>query len=269
MTEIFAWFDIGMWFLFPVGIAIATLAMSSGISASNFTVPLFVLGLQLQPKIAFWLALLSMMFGFSSGAIRNFRAGTIEWYLVGQYVVYAAPAGVLGAVISGWVPQLLLLSLFAVFIGCYGTFTLYRSLFVHNVPLEPTETIYRKTSIAAGILHGLIATGMGKFMVAACLNHKRCPHHAIAVGTAVVTVLVVNTCTFVARINADIIDALQQNFSRVLSIALWLIPGVLVGGQIGPRIVARISKRALVIYTSILLILVAIFIFIRVYVQLH
>jgi uncharacterized protein len=257
------------WYLLPLGIMIATLAMSSGISASNFTVPLFVLVLGLPPKVAFWLALLSMMFGFSSGAIRNYRAGTIEWYLVGRYAALSAPAGVVGAILSNYAPQNILLLVFAAFVCIYGAAMIIRFVRKSDGNSEPHDDVYLGWSGAAGFLHGLIATGMGKFMVAVCLNHRRCTQPAMAVGTAVVTVLIVNTCTFVARINAEMLTALAGNAAQITSIACWLIPGVLIGGQIGPRLAANLSRRHLQGYSGILLVVVAVLIVARVYVTMN
>jgi uncharacterized protein len=253
-----------LWYLLPLGVIIATLAMSSGISASNFTVPLFVLVLGLPPKVAFWLALLSMMFGFGSGAIRNYRAGTVEWYLVGRYATFSAPAGVVGAILSNYAPQNFLLAVFAGFVFIYGIVVIIRFFRNADDSTPPHDDIYLAASGVAGFLHGLIATGMGKFMVAVCLHHRRCSQPAMAVGTAVVTVLIVNTCTFVARINSDLLHVLAANPASIASIAVWLIPGVLIGGQVGPRLAARLSRRHLQVYSGMLLIVVAVLIAVRV-----
>ncbi len=58
--------------LFPLGILVAIIAMSSGISGSNFWAPINVIVLNIEPRIGFWLALFAMLFGFGSGVIKHF-----------------------------------------------------------------------------------------------------------------------------------------------------------------------------------------------------
>src|SRR5207249_3076888 len=65
------------WFLFPVAITIAIFAMATGVSGANFFAPVYLLWLQLDPQLGFWLSLVSMLFGFSSGLIRNLLQGTV------------------------------------------------------------------------------------------------------------------------------------------------------------------------------------------------
>ena len=54
-------------YLFPVSIAIATLAMASGVGGAVFFAPIFLFVLKLDPMVAVGTALLTELFGFSSG----------------------------------------------------------------------------------------------------------------------------------------------------------------------------------------------------------
>ncbi|MCD4681859.1 MAG: hypothetical protein K8R86_01140 [Bacteroidales bacterium] len=56
-----------LWYLLPVSILIATIAMSSGIGGAVFFSPLFMLALKLDPIVAVGTALLTELFGFLSG----------------------------------------------------------------------------------------------------------------------------------------------------------------------------------------------------------
>ena len=40
------------WFMFPISILIATIAMASGVEGATFFTPLFILALGLSPEIA-------------------------------------------------------------------------------------------------------------------------------------------------------------------------------------------------------------------------
>lgn len=68
------------WFLFPLAILIAILAMGTGVSGANFWAPVYLLWLRFDPQLGFWLSLVTMLFGFSSGLAHNLRHGTINFF---------------------------------------------------------------------------------------------------------------------------------------------------------------------------------------------
>jgi uncharacterized protein len=70
------------WFLLPVGVAIAALVMSVGVSGATLWVPVYLLWLKLRAPLAFWLGLFTMLPGFGSGVYRNWRDGTYDDPLV-------------------------------------------------------------------------------------------------------------------------------------------------------------------------------------------
>ena len=57
------------WYLFPISIAIATVAMSTGIGGAVFFSPIFLLWLKLEPSVAIGTALITELFGFSLSLI--------------------------------------------------------------------------------------------------------------------------------------------------------------------------------------------------------
>ena len=67
------------WYLFPVAIVIATVANGAGIGGATFFSPLFILALQLEPRVAIGAALTTEVFGLASGVIAHTRARTIDW----------------------------------------------------------------------------------------------------------------------------------------------------------------------------------------------
>lgn len=69
------------WYLFPVSIVIATIAMSSGVGGAVFFSPLFMLALKLDPKIAIGSALATEFFGFASGLVAYYKAKLIDFKL--------------------------------------------------------------------------------------------------------------------------------------------------------------------------------------------
>ena len=62
------------WYLLPISIAIARIAMSSGIGGAVFFLPLVMIGFGLDYKIAIGTALATELFGFSSGLYAYIKA---------------------------------------------------------------------------------------------------------------------------------------------------------------------------------------------------
>jgi uncharacterized membrane protein YfcA len=66
----------------------------------------------IDPKTGFWLALLTMIFGFGSGVIKNLKQQTINWYIVKQYLRITIPAGILGAILAHFAPAQVLIVIY-------------------------------------------------------------------------------------------------------------------------------------------------------------
>ncbi|RMI06558.1 MAG: sulfite exporter TauE/SafE family protein [Calditrichaeota bacterium] len=252
-----------LWFLLPVSLIIGILGMSSGISGSNFWIPVYILWLGIDPHVGFWLALLTMIFGFGSGVWKNIRQGTVNWYLVGNYLKFSLPAAIAGAALSGYAPKNLLLIIFALFVTGYGGFRLYRSLVSETEPPPAHDRIQWGTAAVAGFLLGLIATGLGKLILPTYADHRRIRHHAEAVGTTVVIVFIVNLAALVSRMNGALVQALLDHGQYILGVLMWVAPGVVAGGQFGPVVARKLSRTHLNLYVAMLLILVGVLMMVR------
>ncbi|MCH8237825.1 MAG: sulfite exporter TauE/SafE family protein [Proteobacteria bacterium] len=96
------------WFMFPVSICIATTAMMSGIGGAAFFMPIFLIIFPLlgpeyplaSPVAAIGVALLTETFGFSSGFVGYFRKQLIDFRVARALIVFAVPAGIIGALLS-------------------------------------------------------------------------------------------------------------------------------------------------------------------------
>lgn len=248
------------WFLLPVGVLIAALAMSSGIAGSNFWIPVYLLWLGLEPRVAFWVSLLTMLFGFGSGVWRNLRAGTIEWYLVRRYLAIAGPAAVAGALGSTRAPVSGLLLAFAAFVLIYGARLLVEFVRTggRGDEPEPHRRIRWPVGALAGVLQGGIASGSGTLLMPAILHHRRIRHHAEAVGSTVALVFALSLLAVLFRVDARLLGALVEQAGEIASIMLFAAPGVVVGGQLGPRLAQRLPRRYLRPYLGVLLIVVGV-----------
>ncbi len=251
------------WYLFPVSIVIAILAMSAGISGSNFWIPVYLIWLKIEPKTGFWLALLTMIFGFGSGLIKNVKQQTINWYIVKQYLSITIPAGILGTLLVPFAPAQVLIIIFAVFVFIFGVSTIYRCCNQHEEEEVSHETIYKGRAALAGFLKGLIATGLGKLILPGILGHKKIKSPAEAVGSTVVVIFIVNIVAVLFRLNPSFISVLALQATTIVHIMIWVAPGVVIGGQVGPAVARRLPLRYMKVYVGGLLIFVSLLMFIR------
>jgi len=253
------------WPLLPTGLIISFIAMSSGISGSNFWIPVYVLVLGVEPVLGFWLALVTMLFGFGSGITCNLQRKTINFRIAGKYLLVVLPGAAVGGVLSSKVPQGFLLLCFALLIFSYAVYTLNKIRVDCRCEVSEHEKIYWWIGAAAGFSKGLIATGLGKFILPKYLHHKDIKSSSEAVGTTVAIVFVANLVALLARLNPEFIFNLQANANQLLPIVAWVVPSVVIGGWIGPRFTGYISKQTLLVYISLLLIAVALVTLARVF----
>ena len=75
------------WFMFPISIVIATIAMASGVGGATFFAPIFLLGLGLSPDVAIGVGLITEVFGFTSGLIAYLRRKLVDFQLAGSMLM--------------------------------------------------------------------------------------------------------------------------------------------------------------------------------------
>lgn len=107
-------FNFELWYLFPVSIAISTTAMASGVGGAIFFSPLFMFVLGLEAQVAIGTALLTELFGFTSGVIAYLRSKLIDFSLGLDILKYSIPAAIMGALISPIVPAYILKIVFGI-----------------------------------------------------------------------------------------------------------------------------------------------------------
>ena len=69
------------WYILPISILIATMAMASGVGGATFFSPLFILALGLPPEVAIGTGLITEVFGFASGVYAYARKKLINYHL--------------------------------------------------------------------------------------------------------------------------------------------------------------------------------------------
>ena len=116
------------WYLLPISIIIATIAMSSGLGGAVFFSPLFILALKLDPKVAIGAALATEFFGFTSGVIAYSRSKLFDFKPAGNLLLFSIPFAIIGTVYSEFVLPIILKAVFAVGLIFIG-FQLYNAFY--------------------------------------------------------------------------------------------------------------------------------------------
>lgn len=266
--------------MFPVAIMVATCAMLSGIGGAALFTPIFVLVFPLlgpeyvleSTLAAIAAALITQTFGFLSGFIGYYRRGLIDYGLAWRFIRLAVPIAILGVWVAGTAPDFVLLVSYSLLI-----FTLAISLWKRIGPLNSVGVSYGKTivdsrgeeysyeppKLGAGnvaltstgaFLTGLVSVGIGEVTVSQ-LTHKGIP---IAVAAATSVMIVSVTVLFASSTHA--VQLIQSGGWNAVpwDLLVWDVPGVLIGGQIGPRLQGLVPQQTMRKAIAILFIVLAI-----------
>ncbi|MFQ5751069.1 MAG: sulfite exporter TauE/SafE family protein [bacterium] len=272
------------WFMFPISILIATIAMASGVEGATFFTPLFILALRLSPEIAIGTGLITEVFGFASGLYAYSRKRLIDYKLGITLLIVTIPMALFGTWLAGYVSAEILkvilgIGLFVIAISFlrapehaqvesldqaidkeYGGEKAETCLVTRDGE-EIRYTVCNRNEgrfIAGlgGMFIGMISTGQGELNGYFLLQRCRVPSR-VAVASSVfvvaVTALVASAGHFVKFVQTG-----GDTLTTVLSLVIFTVPGVIIGGQLGSFVSNRISPRVLERGLAILFILVAI-----------
>ena len=267
------------WFMFPVAMCVATAAMLSGIGGAALFIPIFViifplLGPEypLATSAAIGSALMTEVFGFSSGFIGYYRKRLIDFKSAVPFICISIPVAIVGALLFGLLQEqeillkgayaLLMLILCPVILrhtpprdmladsidndainadaeireitGRDGTTYRFRK------PRQgPIGTFFTSTG---SFLTGFLGVGVGEVILPQLVKRNRVPV-AVAAATSVLTVIAtIASASFTqiaALIEAGGLSAVPWN------LVCYTIPAVIIGGQIGPLLQGRIEQRKL------------------------
>ncbi len=268
------------WFMLPVSMGVATTAMLSGIGGAALFTPIFLiifplLGPEypLQSTVAaIGVALLTETFGFSSGFVGYYRKRLIDFRSALPFIAVGVPVAIFGAIIARFVdPEILkgaygvlMLSLAAILVRHKeqheeeGEAVLESS--VGAMDARPKRTIrardgrvytYRVprqgigavATGAGGFLTGMLSVGIGEVIMPQLVKRNRVPV-PVAAATSVFTVIVVVASASFTQISALIAEG---GASAVpWNLVAYTIPGVIIGGQIGPRLQGKVPQHIMI-----------------------
>lgn len=261
------------WFMLPVSMLVATTAMLSGIGGAALFTPIFLIIFPLlgteymipSAVAAIGVALLTETFGFSSGFIGYYRKRLIDFKSALPFIAVSVPVGIAGALLLQFMNG-------EVLKGAYATLMLGLAVIMyrHHAPVEheieqldgngrPREmreitgadgTVYRfrkpvhgKGAIATSIgafLTGLLSVGIGEVVMPQLSKRNGVPLPVAAATSVLVVIVTIAAASFTqisALVAAGGTDAVPWH------LVAWTVPGVIIGGQLGPLLQGKISQR--------------------------
>ena len=269
------------WFMLPVAIVIATIAMGSGVEGATFFSPFFIIVLGLDPTTAIGAGLITEVFGFSSGLYAYYHRKLIDYQMGLQLLAVAVPMALFGTWVAHFVADDLLKTILGMGLVAVA-FSFFRTPDEEmieqmderaNQPTEHAErclvtadgeeicySVFNRTEglITGGIggtFIGMLSTGLGELNGYLFLQRCRVPS-SVAVATSVFVV----AFTALAASASHVVQFAQADvatLNQVLSLLLFTVPGVLIGGQLGPAASRRIPDEKLELGMGVLFLLVA------------
>jgi uncharacterized membrane protein YfcA len=272
------------WFMFPVSIAVATCAMLSGIGGAALFTPIFVLVFPLlgpeyvleSTITAIAAALITQTFGFLSGFIGYYRRRLIDYSLARRLMRISVPAAAAGALVGSAVYDSVLLASYAVLVAVLALVMWlnpvprHGALSEHGVITSQKLTDSRghtytydhprltsRNSVLTGIgafLTGMVSVGIGEVTISQ-LSRKGVPipvAAATSVLVVIVTIVFASSVLFVQLVREGGWTAIPWN------LLCYDIPGVLIGGQIGPRLQGLVTPHVMRRAIAVLFIMLAV-----------
>jgi uncharacterized membrane protein YfcA len=271
------------WYMLPVAIVISTMATASGVGGATFFAPLFILALGIPPELAIGTALITEVFGFVSGLYAYACKRLIDYRLGAALLVTTIPLALLGTRISELIEPDILKAILGVglFAVTANSLRAPEQQAVHRmdaailqedgggkgetclITAEGQEICYtvcnrtegRLIAALGALFKGMIATGLGELNDHFLLERCRVPSK-VSVATSVFVVLFTTLSASVGHF-VGFVQTGGAVLNTVLSLIIFTIPGVILGGQLGPRVVSRFPQRTLERGLPILLLLFA------------
>ena len=267
------------WFMFPVSIVVATTAMLSGIGGAAMFTPIFLILFPLlgpeytlaSPVAAIGVALLIETFGFSSGFIGYFRKRLIDFRSALKFIAVAVPVAIIGALTSHLANPDLLKGSYAALMLVLA-YVMYR----HQHGIEETMVVTEEASAGAAdarpqrvitardgqvyrfhvphhgrgayvtalgaFLTGMVSVGIGEVIMPQLSKRNRVPVPVAAATSVFIVIVTVASASF-TQISTLIAEGGLHAVPWHL--VAYAVPGVILGGQIGPRLQGRIAHRTM------------------------
>ena len=272
------------WYMLPVSILVATIAMASGVEGATFFAPIFILALRLTPEVAIGVGLITEVFGFASGLFAYARKRLIDYQLGGRLLLVTVPLALLGTWLAAGISPDILKAILGV--GLFAIAFSFLRAPDHSDVVVIDDAIHRSDGPGKGetclitadgeeiwytvcnktegglisgvgaLFMGMISTGLGEMNGYFFLQRCRVPSK-VAVATSVLIVAV----TALAASVGHMVSFIQQGpsvLNTVFGLVTFSIPGVIIGGQLGSAAARHIPQNVLIRGLGMLFVLIAV-----------
>lgn len=231
---------IDNWLALPTGIFIATVSSTVGIGGGILWMPFLIIILKLRPDTAVVTSLLIQTAGMGSGTIAFWHKRQIDVRLMLFLLAVTIPGIAIGVLLARSIAPaylelalgVLTLSTALIFVSAnqrYGEKGNVRS----NIRLAGR---YSWAFSSMAIASGMLSVSIGEWIVP-LMRTKLSLKMGVAVATSIGTIF--GICVLGATLH------LLMGGRADMVALLWAVPGVIIGGQIGPRITERTNDRIL------------------------
>ncbi len=228
------------WSAFPVGICIATIVTIVGFGGGILWMPFLLMALRIEPAAALLTSLLIQIAGTASGSfafVRNKKADV-------RLALLLLTVGLPGLILGAYIGHRLILSHIGLFIGLISLGTAIVFVSSNNkYGDEGYERVdfrnaFRNSWIGSvmAVVCGMLTINIGEWLVPVM---QRKMH--LKMSNSVATCVMVTCGMSILGAAAHSLMTSRPNVPAMM----WAIPGVLIGGQIGPLVVTKIDERQL------------------------
>ncbi len=231
---------VSVWLALPTGVLIATVVSAVGIGGGILWMPFLMLILKLEPEVSVMTSLLIQTAGMGSGSLAYARRTLVDYRLTTMLLAATVPGLALGALITCRIrPAQIELAL--------GLMTMITAIYFVSTNLKydvqgrqrvrwKTARPYMGWVSLMSVASGMLSVSIGEWLVPV-LRGKMALRMQSAVATSIATIF--GTCMMGVAFHHLLGSA--PHWSTVV----WAVPGVLIGGQIGPRLAERLNERML------------------------
>ncbi|MCI5226053.1 MAG: sulfite exporter TauE/SafE family protein [Candidatus Electrothrix sp. AX2] len=239
------------WRMLPFGIIIASIAMFFGLGGGVLWMPVLLMTTDLDPKNAVVCTLIIQFFGQLSASYSNHQADLIDWQLVFLLLPVGIPAVVIGGVLSFllhpvWIELFLGLTIFFIaYVFLRGD-----DFFVTGSDKADLEAARqgRFITILGSILTGFLGIGVGDWLVP--FFNMRCKLAMVrSVSTSIALMMVLS----LTALSVHILFGQSIEWRIIIPGAV----GVLLGAQVGARLLRRVPETHFKEFFVLMLVFIA------------
>ncbi|MBR9980479.1 MAG: sulfite exporter TauE/SafE family protein [Desulfatitalea sp.] len=228
------------WLAFPIGIVIASVSSTVGIGGGILWMPFLMIALNLSPGTAVVTSLTIQTVGMGSGTFAFWRKRRIDVHLALLLLLFTVPGIAMGA----WLTKTMSPPHIRLALGVLTLLTALVFVSLHQqygdsgIERADTKKAFRYSWMVScmGVASGMLSVSIGEWIVP-LMRQKLSLRMGVAVATSIATIF--GTCLL--GVTFHLVMGAQVNAAALL----WAIPGVVIGGQVGPRVVERVNDRTL------------------------